>query len=140
MSRELRRVPPYWQHPKRSTRQGERYVSLYDSIDIPSHREASETGERGDFNANDYMPDWPSSERTHFQMYETTSEGTPISPIFADVETLCRWLADTNASAFANQGASYEQWLAMCRGSGRTVSAFVQADGTMQPGFLDKPK
>lgn len=48
----------------------------------------------------DYMPDWQEEERTHLQMYESTTEGTPISPIMATKEELARWLADTNASAF----------------------------------------
>lgn len=60
----------------------------------------------------DYMPDWPDELRTHFMMYEDTSEGTPISPAFATAEALARWLADTGASAFAGQTATYEQWLA----------------------------
>ena len=58
-----------------------------------------------------YMPDWPAEQRTHFMMYEDTSEGTPISPAFATAEELARWLADNNASAFANQTASYDAWL-----------------------------
>lgn len=62
--------------------------------------------------AADYMPDWPSEQRTHFMMYEDTSEGTPISPAFATAEELARWLADTGASAFGDQTASYDAWLA----------------------------
>lgn len=46
-------------------------------------------------------------------MYETTTEGTPISPSFATKEELARWLADTGASAFGALTASYEEWLAM---------------------------
>jgi len=53
----------------------------------------------------------PREERTHYMMYETTSEGTPISPAFPTKEELARWLADTNASAFGGEGASYEAWL-----------------------------
>ena len=33
-------------------------------------------------------------ERTHFQYYETVSEGTPVSPIFQSRETLERWFAE----------------------------------------------
>lgn len=75
-----------------------------------------------------HMPEWDASERTHYQMYETTSEGTPISPVFADVESLARWLADTGASAFGDMTATYEQWLATCRRGG-AVSAAIRADG-----------
>lgn len=63
----------------------------------------------------DYMPDWPESEKTHFQMYEDTSEGTPISPVMESPEILAKWLADNNASAFGDMTATYEQWLATCK-------------------------
>lgn len=63
----------------------------------------------------DYMPDWPESERTHFQMYENTTEGTPISPVMASAEELAQWLADNKASAFGDTTAPYESWLAVIR-------------------------
>jgi hypothetical protein len=65
---------------------------------------------------DDYMPEWPARAATLLVMYENTSEGTPISPAFETPEELARWLADTNASAFAGMTASYEQWLTVCRG------------------------
>ena len=74
---------------------------------------------------HDYMPDWPEVERTHYQMYETTTEGTPISPVMENPEVLARWLADNNASAFANMGATYDQWLAMITGGGYAPSAVI---------------
>jgi len=47
-------------------------------------------------------------------MYENTSEGTPISPMFPleQREELAEWLADNNASAFGSMTATKEQWLA----------------------------
>jgi hypothetical protein len=33
-------------------------------------------------------------QRTHFQYYETVSEGTPVSPIFPSRETLEHWFAE----------------------------------------------
>ena len=76
----------------------------------------------------DYMPEWPENEATHLMMYESTSEGTPISPAFATPEELARWLADSGASAFAGHTATYEQWLATCR-LGWAVSAVMDAGG-----------
>ena len=70
------------------------------------------------------MPDWPEEIKTHYMMYETCSEGTPISPAFKTPEELARWLADNNASAFAGQGASYESWLRICKG-GYAPSAII---------------
>ncbi len=42
----------------------------------------------------DYMPDWAEAERTHFQMYENVTEGTPVSPVFEKAEELAYWLVD----------------------------------------------
>lgn len=76
----------------------------------------------------DYMPSWTNEERTHFMMYETTSEGTPISPAFATAKALARWLADTNASSFADMTATYEQWLHTID-KGSAVSAIIDSNG-----------
>lgn len=65
---------------------------------------------------SDYAPEWPESERTHYQMYETCSEGTPISPVMETPEELARWLADNEASASGDLTASYEGWLRVCNG------------------------
>lgn len=64
----------------------------------------------------DYMPvfDVP-DDRLGWCMYETTSKGTPISPVMASPEELAHWLADNRANTFANFTATYEQWLAVCR-------------------------
>ena len=48
-----------------------------------------------------------------WQMWEDTSEGSPISPVFKTPENLARWLADNGASAMGSQTATYEQWLKM---------------------------
>ncbi len=74
------------------------------------------------------MPAWLPEQRTHFMMYETTSEGTPISPAFAKPEELARWLADNGASALENMKASYEDWLRVARG-GFAPSAVMGASG-----------
>jgi hypothetical protein len=78
--------------------------------------------------AEDFMPEWPASEATHFMMYETTSEGTPISPAFATPEELAMWLVDNGASAFADQTASYGHWLRIARG-GWAPSAILDDKG-----------
>jgi len=48
-----------------------------------------------------------------WQMWETVSEGSPISPVLDTAEGLARWLVDNNASAEGVRRATYEQWLAM---------------------------
>ena len=153
MSREVRRVPPTWVHPKDDRG---RYQPMFDRDFLAEAREWMDAAIAWD-NGTDadaatekaghpfywqwnggppdpqyYMPSWPFEERTHYQMYETTSEGTPISPIMESPELLARWLVDNNASAFGGGGASYEGWLRVCRG-GYAPSLVIQG-GRMMSG------
>ncbi len=78
---------------------------------------------------------WTSTEPPEgngWQMWETTSEGSPISPVFATPQQLARWLADSGASAFGHDTATYEEWLAMI-GDGWAISA-VSVGGEMMSG------
>lgn len=78
----------------------------------------------------DHMPDFsdvPAAEMG-LCMYETCSEGTPISPVFRTPEELARWLADNGASSFGDMTATYDQWLSVCRG-GWAPSAVVDGSG-----------
>ena len=47
-----------------------------------------------------------------FQLWETTSEGSPQSPVFASLEELAEWCAE-NASVFADETATKQQWMKM---------------------------
>lgn len=47
-----------------------------------------------------------------FQLWETTSEGSPTSPVFATMQELCDWCAD-NATTFASFKASAIEWRRM---------------------------
>ena len=42
--------------------------------------------------AADYRPDWPDADATWVELYETVSEGTPVSPAFASKPELRAWL------------------------------------------------
>ena len=64
-----------------------------------------------------------------YQLWETTSEGSPQSPIFKIPEDLARWLFDNKVSAFASQTCSYEQWLNFIRGPGWAPSAISDKNG-----------
>ena len=81
----------------------------------------------------DYMPLWSEDEATHLMMFETTSEGTPISPAFETPEGLARWLADNDAYAIADRTATYEQWLTTIH-SGSAVSLFGRSGGPLVSG------
>lgn len=47
-----------------------------------------------------------------WQLWETTSEGSPQSPVFATFEELCEWCAE-NATTFASFKATKEEWMKM---------------------------
>jgi len=47
-----------------------------------------------------------------FQLWETCSEGSPISPVFEDLDTLCAW-AENGATTFGYQKTSKENWMKM---------------------------
>lgn len=157
MGRKVRMVPADWQHPKNDSGrfislydgfnkdlkewdeanakwqqglrdswslEGTKWVPVEDKYAGITYAEYA--GDRP--SQEDYMPDFPADQRTHFMMYEDTSEGTPISPAFATPEELARWLADTGASSFANQTASYEAWLRIAKG-GFAPSAILSSAG-----------
>ena len=125
--RQARRVPADWVHPP-GNKPGHKYLPLYDGRRL-----------RGEgYHAGDppeaFTPDWPDSERTHWQMYEQTSEGTPISPVMESPEALARWLVDNNASACGPLTATYEQWMAtILTPVGCTISS-VQINGKWTSG------
>lgn len=156
MSRECRRVPPDWEHPKD---ENGKHIPLKNGAKFEhAHAQWQEEKARWDQgevvsfdgygdrfwipkpvelagapfpepdgpepDPRDYMPVWPASQATHYQMYETTTEGTPISPVMTGKEELARWLTDSGANAYARQTASYEAWLEVCEGR-ETVSGVI---------------
>lgn len=157
MGREVRRVPADWQHPK--DEMTGRYKPLFDcgyQRALDEWNEENAKWSRGEFpdyaddedkkmsysewsgdqpKSCDYMPDWPDEQRTHQMMYETTSEGTPISPAFETPEELARWLADTGASALGRSTASYEGWLRVAQG--RYALSAVSVNGGLLVNGVD---
>lgn len=117
MGREIRRVPPNWEHPKNE--EGD-YISMYDE-DYESaadkwvaecvlwsqgqHPDQLENKEKGRRMACRYYWEWaggPPDEESHrpkfteeptwYQMYQNVSEGTPVSPPFETLEELRDWI------------------------------------------------
>lgn len=104
MGREIRRVPPNWEHPTDSKGH---YVALFDRTYAEAVAEWE--AERLEFeqapepgysfeewngrapNPSYYRPEWK-EEPTHYQIYETVSEGTPTSPVFASLKVMRAWL------------------------------------------------
>lgn len=110
MGREIRMVPPNWEHPKGNN---SGYKSLYDQ-DYPSaviewkkgyllweqgeHPDQEKGCEYWDYfgttpDEDIYRPVFE-EEATWFQVYETVSEGTPVTPPFATKEELVDYLVE----------------------------------------------
>lgn len=47
-----------------------------------------------------------------YQLWETTSEGSPISPVFVTLNELCEW-CEHNATTFGPFKATAEEWKSM---------------------------
>lgn len=109
MSRDVRKVPPNWQHPKNP--RGD-FIPLHDQ----SFETAADEWKRGyaawandrpeackDMEFWEYHGSPPErdayrtyrdEEATWFQVYETVSEGTPVTPPFATKDELAKYLAE----------------------------------------------
>lgn len=114
MGREIRRVPSDWNHPKYTVddtcspkRLGQFkpiYDEDYDTACIEWYQKAAkyipEEGGCKYYHDYDGTPDkddyrdksWSEEEATHYQVYETVSEGTPVTPHFATKNELIEYL------------------------------------------------
>jgi hypothetical protein len=54
--------------------------------------------------------DFNPKEATHYQIYETVSEGTPTSPVFASLEAMKTWLVSEGFSEQAADSFIKDQW------------------------------
>lgn len=68
-----------------------------------------------------------------YQLWETVSEGSPISPVFATPEELADWLVVPGNDTSITNGTAREQWLKMIRGTGWSPSLVVDKGG-VHPG------
>lgn len=123
MGREIRRVIPHWEHPTESKpnhklgRMEEVYIPMFDrsyllaitewieghekweSGEDPDRAEHPEYRYYAEWHGNPpcaecYRPDWTEEQMTWYQMYETVSEGTPVTPPFATQQELVDYLVE----------------------------------------------
>ena len=99
--REVRRVPLDWKHPQEPGTYADgspRYRPLFPrdrlADDIQAREDYPGDYEDYPFDMADYMPEIPEGIPLGYQLYETTTEGTPCSPVFAGERwTAEQWLA-----------------------------------------------
>lgn len=101
MSREVRRVALGWVHPSDGQYpNGEtRHVGLLDRAAYYQELQYARGHGEADPDPADYMPTWNEGTPLGWCLYETVSEGTPVSPVFETEQEFEDWLV-------ADQGMS----------------------------------
>lgn len=127
MGREIRKVPKGWEHPKNDDGN---YKPMYDELYIDALNEWLTNhnlwlkGKHPDQPREyKYYAEWdgdapwvdyyrPSFDlpADHFQIYETVSEGTPTSPVFASKDEMSIWLVGEGYSEEAAKGFCEMEW------------------------------
>lgn len=156
MGREIRCVPPNWQHPK--DRHGNDEAMLDEHIDtaieswlieFDATRAAFATGEPVKYydtfsewlsentppDPTSYRP-WKDEEATWYQVWQTVSEGSPVTPPFATQAELVDYLVKHGEMYGRNAGTGYsnEQAESFIYGDGY-VPSMVIADGKIYSGI-----
>lgn len=170
MGREIRRVPPNWEHPRKKCEHspwkggcdeakehdGMCYQPMYDRTYDEAAKDwkdafaAWERGERPDYcdqasknlefwewdggppDRAYYRPAWKEGEATWFQVYQTVSEGSPVSPPFATREELVEYLV--------KHGDFWAQHRGERGVSRKAAEAFVMGDGWVPSMVVDHGK
>ena len=138
MGREIRKVPPHWEHPRYTAddapyrvRAGEYKplwkgdfeqekrewldnLALWEANKHPAQLDGTPNLPRDwwDWDSDppkrsDYVP-YTEADATWVQMYETVSEGTPLSPPFATTDELVDWMC-SNKDFWGNGPRTREQ-------------------------------
>lgn len=154
MGREIRRVKKGWEHPKKDNGQYQPMHEDYygDAIagwfndhnlwlagkhpdqqneDPPTYKFYAEWG--GDPPRVEYyrQEQWTEDEASCFQMYETVSEGTPVSPVFETLIDLENWIvANLGYSRHAAHAFCDEGWApSMIMSNGIVKDGIAAHDG-----------
>lgn len=98
---------------------GEKYPFLYDyknngQICSKCEANAGDCSEGADYcfwhnsdNRKKWFKEVPSG--AGYQLWETTTNGSPVSPVFTTLNELCEWCED-NATIFGDEKATREKW------------------------------
>ena len=165
MGREIRRVPPHWNHPgeglgrpqpmydKDYQTAGEEWVEEFIKWHVKKEypcyaKESSKRLFYWDWESPPpqkelYRP-WKNSEATWFQLWETVTEGTPVSPPFETLEELAQYLAangDTWDQHYGKGGWGIERARAFCADGWCPTGAIIDGkyhEGTSIAAVLNK--
>lgn len=114
-----------WLNGERAGYQDGERVTVAIDEDLAQTREGFEEWDGQRPNPDDYMPVFTEEEAVGWQMYETCSEGTPISPVMKSPEDLADWLFENKADAFADMTATRAGWLSTITSKHGSISAVL---------------
>lgn len=114
MGREIRMVKPGWEHPKDKKGNDLPLYDLdYDTVCANWYEAAARwfhDYEGSPPNEAYYRKEkWAEGEATYFQLYETVSEGTPVSPAFATKHELIDYLVEHGDFYGQKRGECYSR-------------------------------
>lgn len=108
MGRELKRVPMDFDWPLNKIWYGYRNSLCNGECDDCKHYAELKGLKYRKYGCPDFDTDPPVGNG--YQLWETTSEGSPISPVFATPEELAEWCED-GATVLGFEKISKEEWL-----------------------------
>jgi len=128
MAREIRKVPVDWEHPKNAKG---RFIPLHTAETYNAHCKEAERALReyadsglsreaildrvgGEPDPASYML-FEEASATHFQLFERSTEGTPLSPIFEDAEDLVDY-ATEHCTGWGREKMNREDWMEVLLG------------------------
>lgn len=141
MGREIRRVPKNWklmfdQDYEEACKEWWESACEYHSLPLEERKDYpwywDYSGEPPDINY--YHPKW-TEDPTCYQMYETVSEGTPVSPVFETLDELEDWLIK---QGYSEEAASSFIKMGWCPSFMFTNGRIYQNIETCDPKFLKK--
>lgn len=89
----------------------------------------------------EYMPEWSDEEKSGWCLYETITEGTPVTPVFATAEELIEHLVTVGQDGIcAEQGMLRREAAEALVRSGGSVGSFIIADGQVFNSTQDADK
>ena len=131
MGRELRRVPKDWVHPKDKDGDLQPVLDMRydeykknkelwangthpDQLDPKYAEDAREcktyASWAGSLYPKRYYIPYERKDCTHYQLYENTSEGTPLSPVFATMKGVAQYATE-------HEGGTYADWIRVLKTS-----------------------
>ncbi len=81
-----------------------------------------------------YRPRWRKRRRTHRQLFETVSEGTPLSPPMPSADALAEWLSGESDVWPGTDGMTKDDWLKFMARGGWAPAIVVSSERGVESG------